>query len=207
MAGLGLMVAFGVVAFSVVSFTGGAQAQEPPREGLRGRYTEKLADGLGISVEELRTARKAARDEIVDAALANGKITAEQAARLKAMEPGEMRGRLRQGVGRIMLNIFEAAAKVIGIDQSELRSSLENGQSLAQVAEANGIGSGELASGMASELRARVQTALAAGTITQEMADRMLEGLDERIERLIDATGGKGEFRMRPGIRPDRSTP
>jgi hypothetical protein len=144
---------------------------------------------------------------MVDAALANGKITAEQAARLKAMQPGELRGKLRRGVGRIMLNIFEAAAKVIGVDQSELRNGLQNGQSLAQIAEARGVGRGELASGMASELRTRIQTALADGTITREMANRMLEGLDERIERLIDATGGKGEFRMRPGIRMERVTP
>jgi hypothetical protein len=211
MAGVGLMVASGVVAFSIVSFTGVAQAQQPP-EGARGRFAEKLADELGISVDELRAAQKETRDELIDAALANGKLTAEQAARLKAFEPGELRGKLRQGVGRIMLNVFEAAAKVIGIDQSELRSSLQNGQSLAQIAEANGIGRGELASGMASELRARIQTALAEGTITQEMATRMIERLDERIEHLIDVTGGKGEFRVRPGIRmapgsPNPSTP
>jgi transcriptional regulator with XRE-family HTH domain len=205
--GAGLALASGAVAFSVVSFTAVAQAQEPPRERPRARHVEMLADKLGISVEEVRSGQKEVRDELIDKALAHGRLTAEQAARLKAAEPGELRANLRRGGVRLLFNFIDAAAKVIGIERDEVHTRLQNGQSLAQIAEANGIGHDELVSGMASELRTRIQTALSEGTISQEMATRLLANLDERIDKLVDLTGGKhdGPFRQeRPRLPGNR---
>lgn len=209
--GLGLLVASGVIAFSAVSFTGVAQAQEPgDGAGLRRVRAEKLAERLGISIEELRSDPKAARDQLIDRALANGRITAAQAAELKAQEPGTIRRGLRAGAVRVLRNVLDAAAQVIGIDRERVRVGLQGGQSLAQIAAANGVSRDALVSGLTSELRADIQRAQSEGRINAEMAARLLENLDERIARLVDRAGGQREGMPGSGFggtRPDRMTP
>src|SRR5687767_4747354 len=90
--GLTLFVASAVVAFGIVSLGSGGAFAQTPGDSPRARHNELLAQKLGISVTQLEAAQKAARDQMIDDALAAGRITAEQAAKLKSAEPGELRG-------------------------------------------------------------------------------------------------------------------
>ena len=210
MGAMGALLATGVVALSVVSISGAVNAQTPtPKsDDMRTRHQELLAQKLGISVDKLSEAQKAVRDQLLDEAVVAGKLTAEQAAKLKAGEPGELRGifrdkrgDLRDGVKTIVTNVFEAAAKVIGIDAAKLEAGLSSGQSLAEVAAANGVSRDQLKSGISTELRADIASALAAGTIDQARADRLTQALDQRIDAVIDGSPREGldEFRK---VRP-----
>ena len=205
MGAIGALLATGVVALSVVSFSGAATAQTPVPGGddLRTRHQELLAQKLGISVDKLTEAQKAVRDQLIDEAVAAGKLTADQAAKLKAGEPGELRGifreklgekrgDLRDGVKAIVTNVFEAAAKVIGVDESQLKQDLSSGKSLVDIAGAKGISRDQLKAGMTTELKADIAAALAAGTIDQTMADRLTQALDRRIDAVIDGKMGEG---------------
>ena len=202
-AALGLLLVSGVVAFSVVSFTGTAQAQGPGGETARTRYQELLAQKLGISVAQLETAQKAARDQMIEEGLAAGKITTAQAAELKALQPGEFRrgvlGRVRDGAKHVMSNILDAAATVIGIDREQIKTGLQSGQSLSQIAAAKGVSRDQLEAGLMRELRSDIQDALAKGTISQVQADKLLNGLEQRIDQIIDRTGGQGMRSSTPG--------
>ena len=201
---IGALVATGIVALSVASLSGAASAQTPGGEDARTRYQELLADKLGISVDKLTETQKAVRDQLVDEAVAAGKLTPEQGEKIKSGELGQLRGRLRDGMHgarEIVSNVFEAAAKVIGIDQAELKEGLSNGQSLAEIAAANGLTRDQLESGLTTELKARIAAALADGTIDQPAADRLLQALDERIDAVIDGTPREG---LQDGFRKMR---
>jgi hypothetical protein len=199
MGGLGLMLVSGTLAFAAVSFAGVASAHEPGAGGPGARFRENLAGQLGISVEELKARGHAARDETIDQAVASGRLTPEQGAALKAREPGEGLRRMRDGARHILGNILEAAAKVIRVSEEELRTSLQQGQSLAEIASAKGITRDQLETSLSSELRTRIQTAQTNGTITAEQASRLLQALDERIDQIIDHAGGQHDG-MRRGF-------
>ncbi len=230
MGALGALVAAGVVAVSVASFSGAAFAQTPKNgDDTRARYEELLAQKLGISVDSLTEAQKAVRDQLVDEAVAAGKLTAEQAEKIKAGELGalgrfggpggfgpfgEMRGDHKNGgpgiAKEVISSVFEAAAKVIGIDESQLRQDLASGKSLVDIAGAKGVSREQLKTGMTTDLKADIAQAQADGVIDQAMADRLTQALEQRLDDVIDGKAGDGmrfEFRMERPLNREGGMP
>ncbi len=92
----------------VVADTLGVTVEEVEAARENGTMQE-LIDASGVSAEELEAAVTAARDAMIDEALANGEITAEQAEQLKARDgshkgegpdgPGSREGREGRGAG------------------------------------------------------------------------------------------------------------
>ena len=97
-----------------------------------------------------------------------------------AGQPGDGRGHGGRGLGQVEL---EAAAKVLGITADELSTALKDGKTLADLATAAGVDVEDVRDAInavhAVELRARIEAGLADGTISQEKADWLLEGLDK----------------------------
>jgi hypothetical protein len=90
--------------------------------------------------------------------------------------PG-VRGR---GLGQAEL---EAAAKVLGMTTDELSTALQSGKTLEELAQDANVDVQDVKDAIqaahATEMRSRIQQALDDGTITQENADWLLEGLDK----------------------------
>jgi hypothetical protein len=198
---LGLAAA-GVVAIAAIGAGGGAFAQTPPAEdqGRGERYRELLAAELGITVEELTTAQTAARDKLIDEKLAAGEITAEQAERLKSLEPGEGLGfaigrhMLGHKLHRAVVSVFEAAADVVGLPLEDLRERLAGGESLADIAASQDIDEATLTTDLVAALTAKINQAVADGGLDEERAARLLENLDGLVDRAIDAELPFGEL-------------
>ena len=204
-AALGLFVASGVVAFGVASLTGKAEAQTPPdREALHVSYEQALAAKLNVGVDTLRAAQKEARDEVIAQMVAAGQITPEVAEKLKSAERSGFGGRLfggdRHRAGRILHNVIEAVAAVIGVDKTDVVTALRDGQSPAQFAESHGIDHSTLVANLTTVLQAKIADALAQGTITQEQADKLSQALSEKIDKAVDHEGGSGGPRSRRGF-------
>lgn len=89
--------------------------------------------------------------------------------------PGEGRG---FGFGDAEL---EAAAKALGMTADELSSALKDGKTLLDLADAAGVDINDVHAAIqavhVTEMQDRIAQAVADGTITQEKADWMLEGL------------------------------
>ncbi|RPJ27082.1 MAG: hypothetical protein EHM33_09225 [Chloroflexi bacterium] len=89
---------------------------------------------------------------------------------------------------------LEAAAQALNMTTDELTAALKSGKTLEQVAEEAGVDFADVQAAMQAaretEMRARIQQALDDGTITQENADWLLEGLDKGF------LGGPGGFGM-----------
>ena len=78
---------------------------------------------------------------------------------------------------------LEAAAKVLGMTTDEVQSALQGGKTLQDLADEAGVDIADVQAAIqaahATEMRDRIQQAVDDGTITQENADWLLEGLDK----------------------------
>ena len=199
--GIGVVVLIALAA-ATIGFVG-AQTDEDGN-GPLGNFVGRLAENLGITQGELEGAIEQTHFDQVDAALAEGLITEEQAAdRREAIESGESRfgqrghKMQRQGGG----NHSAAVAEFIGITPEELREAIQGGQSTVQVAEANGVSEQELTDFLLGEIEAKLAEAVESGRIDQATADEKLAGAAERIAECINREGppehraGFGSFR------------
>ena len=96
----------------------------------------------------------------------------------------------RGGCGGGKYLIKEAAAEVLGISEDELIAGLRDGQSLAQIAEAQGMSIEDFRAALLENVTADLQARLDAGDITQEQFDEKVEELNANIDEIINATGG-----------------
>jgi hypothetical protein len=201
LATIGLVAAAGVIAVSAGVFSGVAQAQERQEDkaARHAAYNEKLAEKLGVSIEELEAAQKEARDEMIDEALAAGLINAEEAERMKSGQPGMMRQRGVERVRGAVMNVIEAAAGVLGVNTDEVRAGFREGKSLNEIAAEQGVGNFEAQ--LVARLTADIQAKLADGSITETQANRLLENLPEMVSRIAGAEHGDLRERMGPGGR------
>jgi len=114
--------------------------------------------------------------------VADGTLTQEQAdeviAALEAARPEGGPGMGHGGRGGMGL---EAAATALGITADELRTELVAGQTIAQVAETEGVDVQTVIDAMVAEAKAHLDEEVAAGEHTQEEADAKLAEITERI--------------------------
>ena len=183
-------------------------------------FFDSVAKHLGISSDELEDATRAAAIDQVDAALEEGRITEEQAEELKSrIESGEFppffgpgmffggpgggEHEFGFGLGFHFGDKLSAAAEYLGVTEEELRESLRNGRSLADVAEAEGKSVDGLKEALIADAKTRLDEAVTEEKLTREQADRILARLREGIDSIVNATGeNRMQFRFRgPGPR------
>ncbi|HEV7862185.1 MAG TPA: hypothetical protein VGR20_05770, partial [Acidimicrobiia bacterium] len=129
----------------------------------------------------------------LDPLVANGTITQAQEdavlAALKAGRPdhGDGHGRGGRGFGNL-----DAAAKVLGVTADELRSALQGGKSLADVAKDKGISVAKVVDTLVTELKAHLDAEVASGEHTQAEADAMLAQARTGIEDFVNGKGPLG---------------
>ncbi len=93
------------------------------------------------------------------------------------------------------------AAETIGIEIDELMEELRSGATIAEVADANGVDAQDVVAAMAAEVRTRLEHAVEEGHLTQERADELQQGIQERTEALVNGelAWGGGAFGPGPG--------
>lgn len=214
---LGGLIAAGIV-FAVAAaaiVTGGfTQAQETPaatdtpaanatpaatdapaaaKSELRNDFLDRLAAQLDVSRDALDQAIEDVGLDMVDQAVADGRITEDEATRIrKAIENGKLPffgpPGFHHGPHR-GAHVVGEVADFLAIEPQVVRDGLENGQSLAQIAAANGKTRDELKAFLLSETEAYVTQMVENGRITQERADEILANAPARVDELIDREG------------------
>lgn len=185
-------------------------------------YVAALAKNLGVSEQTLRDALKTTNLEFLDKAVADGKLTQEQANTIRAkIESGEgpmfgfgARGFGHGGKGGGMAPFVKGGdglAEFLGIDSATLRTEMQGGKTLAQVAEAHGKSRDDLKAFLTKQNEDRLAEAVSGGKLTQARADEMKAKFAEKIDAMIDGTmpfgghGGHGGHGM-PGGAPSSGT-
>jgi polyhydroxyalkanoate synthesis regulator phasin len=201
-------VIVGAVAVVATAGTGAAVASsnDSSRSAESKAIIDDAAKQLGIPSSKLSDALKKALSDRVDAAVAAGRITKAEGDALKQRIQSEdfpLIGGLHRGFGHFgFFGRFEAAASYIGITQAQLRTELQNGKSLAQVAQDHGKTADGLISALVADAKQKLDNAVAAGRLTKAQADEMLSDLKDRITNLVNATGLPGpRFRDHEGFR------
>jgi len=181
-------VALGLLLGATVFGPGSATAQEST--------TETTADA------EQRSERvRAALESLVE----DGTITAAQADAVAEHLASTFPGRHGHFIGRGPgLASFEAAAEIIGIENSELRQALADGATVAEVAEDNGVDVETLIDGLVAALDEKLDELVADGRITEEQAAEIRNNAPERIENFVNSEVRipRG-FWLTPGDEPD----
>jgi polyhydroxyalkanoate synthesis regulator phasin len=171
---------------------------------------DNAAKQLGVQPSALSGALKKALSDRVDAAVADGRLTKEQGAELKARiasddfplfgPPGMGGGHFGHHGGPGL----DAAAKYLGLTEAKLRTELESGKTLAQVAKAQDKSVDGLIAALKADAKQKLDAAVKAGRLTQAQETRMLADLDQRLG---DFVNGKLMGRHQRGFdgpgRPD----
>ena len=105
----------------------------------------------------------------------------------------------RGGPGRGGPGNLEAAAGAIGVTVDELRTALQGGQSLAEVAGSKGVDVEKVVAALVADKQARMAEKVASGEITQEEADQKLAGMTERIRAFVNGEAPAGGGHHGPG--------
>jgi len=213
MKALKLKIAGGTAALAAV--VGGGAAVAATQLSPTAESDAIVADAakqLGVSAARLDAALKQALENRVDAALEAGTLTAAQAAELEErIEAGDVP---LVGVGPAMGHRgghhgfvdFAAAATFLGITQAELRSSLEDGDTLAEIAKANAKTAAGLADALVAAAKADLDAKVKAGRLTAAQRTSILTDLESRIDDVVNGEFSFG-FRSGHGPRPGMEPP
>jgi lipoate-protein ligase A len=208
-----VVVVLGALVLGVgVLVTTGAGAQQGEAQKPGERFVAETAERLGVTPEELTSAMTEAQSEIIDNAVAEGRLTEEQAAKLKARieeyGPLSIIGR-RDHDGKGLCHgarlVVGAAAEVLGKEPAEVAAAVKSGESLAEQARAQGMSVEEFKAALLDTVKRMLQAKVDEGTITQVQADRIFAGIEENIDRIVNFEGQGGDGPCdRPGDRRHR---
>lgn len=175
---------------------------------LRDDFLDRLAAELGVTREALDQAVENVSLDLVDEAVADGRITEDEAARIReAIESGKIpffgppgfHHRPHRGAHAV-----GEVAEFLAVEPQVVLDGLESGQSLAQIAEANGKTRDELKTYLLDEIEEYTARMVENGRITQERADEILANAPARVDELIDREGlPLRPFRDGDGPAPD----
>lgn len=199
---------------------GAAFAQTPPGQAAQSSWLTKFAQALGKTPTEVQQASKTASTQVIDEAVQAGRLTQEQAQRLKdriAQAPldgqhlfgprGFGRGHGMKGARGdmgIMRQAETALAQYFGIQPQDLQTQLRSGKSLAQIAQEHGKSRTDLKSYITTEAKTRLDQAVADGKLTQQQADSLLQRLASNLDQMIDRSFQPGQRGPRPnGQQPN----
>ncbi len=86
--------------------------------------------------------------------------------------------------------IFAAAAKALGLTETELMTELQAGKSIKQVAEAKSVDLDKVTDAMTAAMKAHLDEEVASGEHTQEEADAKLVLFKARLTDMVNNVGG-----------------
>jgi hypothetical protein len=195
-------LAIGIAALAVIGGGGAALAASGGSGSPGQSFLDSVARHLGISSQKLQDATKAAAIDQVDAALKDGKITKAEADELKArIESGDFppffgpapffghrfgpMGGDFHGGPPLFGDKLSAAAEYLGLTEAQLRTKLNSGQTLAQIAKAQGKSVDGLKQTILADAKKNLDQLVKDGELTQAEADAMYERLQSHVDDLV----------------------
>lgn len=153
---------------------------------------DDAAKQLGVQPSALSGAIKKALTARVDAAVADGRLTKEQGAELKARIASDdfpLFGPPAFGGGHFGHHGgpgLDAAARYLGLTEAKLHTELESGKTLAEVAKAQDKSVDGLIAALKADAKQKLDAAVKAGRLTQAQETRMLADLDQRLGDFVN---------------------
>lgn len=149
-----------------------------PGMGHDDGFDARLAEALGISVEQLQAARDQAVDSGIQQAVDEGELAPKQAERMRTWRKLQP-----------YLNPQALAAQVLGMTPEQLQAAMGQGNSLWDLAQERQLDFGTGREKFLAAGKAAVQQAVADGAISQQQADEFVKMVSQR-----HGPGGRGGF-------------
>lgn len=137
--------------------------------------------------------------EVLKPLVDDGTITQAQAdkviAAIVAARPLEGRGghRGRGGFGdRLFGAGLDVVATTLGITTDEVRTALESGQTIADLAVSKGKTAQDVIDAVVAEATTKINEQVTAGNITQAQADTLIANLTTMVTGFVNSVGGPG---------------
>jgi hypothetical protein len=186
----------GVVA--AVAVTGGGAAIAASKLGSPREESQAVIDDaaqqLGVQPGALSDALKNALENRVDAAVAAGRITKDEGDAIKSrIESGDfplfgVPGFGFHHHGGVFFGGLDAAATYLGLTEAELRTQLESGKTLAQIAQEKGKSVDGLIQALVDAAKTKLDAAVKDGRLTQVQEDSILTDLKQHVTDLVNGT-------------------
>lgn len=186
------MLAAGTVAVLAIAGAGAAiAATSDDRKAESDAIVADAAEQLGVTPAKLENALSEALKNRVDAAVKAGRLTQAQGQELKerieaddmpllGMGPGHHGRHHGPGPG------FDAAASYLGMTEAQLRTALEDGSTLAEVAEEKGKSVEGLVDAMVVDAQEHLDQAVEDGRLTQAEANERLAEIEQHVTALVN---------------------
>lgn len=172
-----------------------------------GNTIADMAAEQGVSVDDVQAALVAAANERIDAAVESGRLDEDAAAEKRAeldekieelinKDPSEFQGR-RGGHGKGHGNRgfgSEVVQETLGLSSEEIRAGIQEGKTLSDLAEEQGVSVDDLAAAMVDAAQERIDSAVEEGRIDADEAAEKIAELEERIDGVLN-----GELPERDG--------
>jgi polyhydroxyalkanoate synthesis regulator phasin len=167
-----------------------------------------VASAQEVETEDTGTAVPAGIEDVLADLVEDGVITEEQSTQIAdALRDriGHFRGH-RGGLDRG--GHLETVAGVIDVDVAALAEALRDGQTIADVAEANGSSAQAVIDALVAEMNTNLDQAVEDGKLTADKADEIRADAPDRIESMVndefEGRMGFGRHRgMGPGFGPN----
>jgi len=131
-------------------------------------------------------------DGTITQAQADKVIAALVAALPQVDHKGGPMGGHRGGPGALIGEGLDVVATTLGITPDEVRTALENGQSLADLAVSKGKTAQDVIDAVVAEATTKINAQVTAGHLTQAQADQLIAGLTTGVTAFVNGTGGHG---------------
>jgi hypothetical protein len=155
---------------------------------------EDAAKQLGVQPQALSAAIKKALSDRVDKAVADGRLTKEQGAELKkriAADEFSLFGPPafgpHFGAPHPFFHGLDGAATYLGLTDAQLRSRLNSGKTLAEIARAENKSVEGLKTAMQKEAKDKLDAEVKAGRLSKDHETQVLKDLDSRMDDLVNA--------------------
>ncbi len=215
---------------NAVAQTLGMTAQDLTTQLRAGKTLAELAQAKGVSQDAVKQAIANAEKAEVDAAVAAGRLTADQATQAKQQidqrvaaldltKPGLGFGRGpalgggpvgpkggKGGPGGIGgVDMLGAVAQALGMTTQDLTAQLRAGKTLAELAQAKGVSQDAVKQAIANAKKAEVDAAVTAGRLTADQAAQAKQRIDQEVAALDLTKPGLG-FGRGPEFHGPRGT-
>ena len=174
--------------------------------GAHTDYLSAAATYIGITTDQLRT-ELGTDKSLADVAVAHGKtrdgliqalVTASQTSITTLVDQKGIGAQRGPGDRGVIGDQLSAAATYLGTTTDDLRTKMQAGQTLAQIAAAtSGKSRDGLVAALTTDAKAKIAAAQTAGTITADQATQLTNDLTTRIANFVDNNrpprpGGRG---------------
>src|SRR5215218_9319997 len=154
---------------------------------------DDAAKQLGVQPSALSGAIKKALSDRVDKAVAAGRLTKAQGAELKkriASDEFPLFGPPafgpHFGVPHPFFHGLDAAADYLGLTDAQLRSRVNDGKTLAEIAKAENKSVDGLEAAMQKDAKAKLDAEVKAGRLSKDEETQVLKDLSARIDDLVN---------------------